>query len=445
MAVLNDAMATTDAAAARLRTAFVWGVWAVLSAGLVGYVGFVNDDFPTLDDWHLVPVYTGNQPVTPAWLWEQYNEHRLPLPKLLLVLGGLVSGHDYRAGMFASALALSGLAALMVLTAGRLRGGPRFADAFFPLALLHWGQYETLIISFALNLVASTVLAGLALVIVVRLRGAPTLRQGVLFGLCVLALPLCGSNGAALVPALALWLAVAAVTRWRSGDAHGRRDGLVMMALAVAAVVLLAVYLLGLEKQATTPRPGPSEAARTAVEFLAEGLGPFAKTLWPLSGVVVAALALCTLLQLARDWRTAPANRLRVLGLLGFGGAMLCLAVGIGLARGSGFATRYATMATPALCLAYFVGRDALRPVVPLGLFVLMAACLVPNMAVGVRRGENRRTYMRQLQADVAGGMTPDELAKKWAADIFVPGGEAMVRERFEMLRRAGQGPYRTR
>jgi hypothetical protein len=202
---------------------------------------------------------------------------------------------------------------------------------------------------------------------------------------------------------------------------------------------------LSLERTPETPRRSGPEVAQTAVEFLAEGFGPFAAKLWPLSGVAVAVLGLLTLLKLARDWRAAPAGRLRALGLLGFGVAMLCLAVGIGLGRGSGFETRYATMAAPALCLAYFVGRDARRPVVAWGLFALMAAFLVPSTVVGIQRGENRRTYMRQLQADVARGMTPDELANKWADAIYGPGGEATVRERLEMLRRAGQGPYRGR
>ena len=180
---------------ARWQSVIVWGVWAVMSAGLVGYVWLVNDDFPIADDWHLVPVYTGTEPVTPSWLWGQYNEHRMPLPLALLVLGGYATGHDYRTGVLLNALVLSALAALMIVTAGRLRGGLRLTDAFFPIVLLHWGQYETLLIGLALNLVLSAALAGVMLLIVLRVQGTATLRQGVLFGLCLLALPLCGSTG----------------------------------------------------------------------------------------------------------------------------------------------------------------------------------------------------------------------------------------------------------
>src|SRR5262249_41651422 len=154
------------------------------------------------------------------------------------------AGHDYRAGGVLVALTLSALAGLFVLTAGRLRGGPSFADAFFPLALLHWGQSETLLIGYSLNHATSVAFAGLALAGVVGLRGAPSLRQGGTYGSCLLALPLCGSDGAALLPALAVWLACAGASRWRSGRPHGRRDGAVMLGLALAAGALLAAYLL---------------------------------------------------------------------------------------------------------------------------------------------------------------------------------------------------------
>jgi hypothetical protein len=436
-------LATPPAATrtSRLQAGFVWGVWAVMSVALVSYVGLVNDDFPTRDDWHLVPIYTGHQPVTAAWLWEQYNEHRIPLPKFLLVVAGAVSGHDYRAGMFLNALALSGLAALMIVSAGRL-GGVRFADAIFPLVLLHWGQYETLIVSYGLNLVASTFFGGVILVLIVRLRGAPTLGQAVAIGLCLIALPLCGSSGAVLVPALTLWLAVAGVSRWRSSQAHGRRDGAVMIAIAMAAAALLAVYLASLGGVSGRPHAGVGGVAEVALQVLAEGFGPAAEWRWPLFGVVLALVALLTLLKLGRDWRILPHERVRTLGLLCFGGAMVCLALGIGWGRGV-VGTRYVTLAAPALCLAYFVGRPAPRPVLAWGLFALMAVLLPANTWDGIKRAEKRREYMGRLEADVAAGMTPAELGKKWAPIIYHPDGAAAVAERFEMLREAHQGPYR--
>jgi hypothetical protein len=220
--------------------------------------------------------------------------------------------------------------------------------------------------------------------------------------------------------------------------------------LAVAAAALLGAYLLGLDKApGSPPRPTPFQATRTAVQFLAAGIGPAGAARWPATALLPLALAVGVLLKLAHDWRALPAERLRTLGLLCFGGALLCLAAGVGWGRGSlgpeaGFATRYATMAVPALCLAYFVSRSAARPVA-WGLFLVAAGLLVVNTSRGLDRAADRRARMRELQADVARGLTPDELAARWAGPIFGPGGEAFVADRFEMLRRARQGPYRRR
>jgi hypothetical protein len=470
---------------APFRTPFVWGLWALLSAGLVGYAWMVNDDFPIADDWNLVPVYTGSHPEPSQWLWEQYNEHRMPLSKVLLVLGAAVTGHDYRTGVLLNALALSALAALMILAAGRLRGGPSFADAFFPLALLHWGQYETLLISFALNLVASTALLGLALLIVVGVNGVPTLRQGVLFGLILLALPLCGSNGAALVPALALWLACIGVGRWRSGSAQGRRDGAILIGLVLAATALVGFYLHSLEKMpASPPRPTASQAGQSALAFLSDGLGPIAGDVVatlkddrrrspnvladalrrlppPVAGLipvvlavvlvaVLAILGLLTTLKLARDWRREPAQRLRTLGLACVGGALLCLAAGIGWGRGAmgleaAFGTRYVTMAVPAFCLIYLVWRPVSGNRVASGLCLLMGVLFLFSTWEGVVRAEARRERMHELQADVAAGLTPKQLADKWAAIICAPHSEESLTSGFEMMRRTHQGPYKGR
>jgi hypothetical protein len=431
-----------------LRASVVWGTWALLSAGLVGYVWQVNDDLPVADDWHLVPAYTGHEAVTLSWLWAPHNEHRLPLPKLLLVVVGAATGHDYRTGVLLSALGLSALAALMIVTAGRLRGGPSLADVFIPMALLHWGQSETLLISYALNLAASTVLAGLALLLLVRVRGVPTTGQGFLFGLLLLALPLCGFNGVVLVPPLAVWLIVAAVVRWRSGGAKGRRDGAVWSALALAALVLVAVCVLTMHRTPESSlRPTAEQVVRTAAQFFAEGLGPFAESSWPLSGVAVAVLAALTLFRLRQEWRADTAARLRVLGLLAFGAALVALALAVGWGRGvigdrAGFMTRYSTLAAPALCLAYFVARSAPRRTLAAVLTVAMVGVFLYNTGRGIERAAARREKMRRVQADVAAGLTSAELAKKWS-DIYNPRAEALLADFFEMLRQTRQGPFR--
>jgi len=223
----------------------------------------------------------------------------------------------------------------------------------------------------------------------------------------------------------------------------------VLLTLALTSVVLTAVYFVSLEPVAgSPPRPTAFQAARTAVEVLAESAGPFAQVSWPLSGLAVVALALATVLKLTRDWRTLPAERLRPEGLFCFGAAMLSLAAGIGWGRGgggpaAGFATRYATLAAPILCLAYLAWRSAPDRRIAWGLCGVVALLFLFNTGQGITRAQVRRQRMRDLQADVASGLTPAEMAKKWGADIYAANAEADLTERFEMLRRAGQGPYK--
>src|SRR5262245_46124071 len=101
--------------------AFVWSVWGVLSVGLLAYVWAFGSAMPLADDWELVPVLSGAEPLTGAWLWEPNYEHRIPVPKL--VLAALAApGYDPRAGMLFNCLALAALSFAMIRAAKRLRG-----------------------------------------------------------------------------------------------------------------------------------------------------------------------------------------------------------------------------------------------------------------------------------------------------------------------------------
>src|SRR5437016_708374 len=73
---------------------FVWGAWAALLLLALFYVGKFGSRLPYYDDWTLVPLLTGAEPLTPAALWAQYNEHRVPLPRLALYALGRLSGYD---------------------------------------------------------------------------------------------------------------------------------------------------------------------------------------------------------------------------------------------------------------------------------------------------------------------------------------------------------------
>jgi hypothetical protein len=66
-----------------------------------------------------------------GWLWEQNNEHRLPLQKAIYLTLLKASGGDFRIGMIANTLILGGLSLAMILTARHRRGRTQLTDAFF--------------------------------------------------------------------------------------------------------------------------------------------------------------------------------------------------------------------------------------------------------------------------------------------------------------------------
>src|SRR3954464_1696553 len=100
---------------------FVWGTWAFLLLFALSIVATYGATVPFWDDYTLVPVLTGDEPLTVSWLWSQHFEHRVFLSRLILVPLNRLSG-DYRAGMVVNTLAPGAVAAALTNAARRLRG-----------------------------------------------------------------------------------------------------------------------------------------------------------------------------------------------------------------------------------------------------------------------------------------------------------------------------------
>src|SRR6202050_4257106 len=77
----------------------VLGAWALASVAAFAFVATFARNCPWADEWVMVPQLAGREPVTLSWLWSAHNEHRLPLPRLVLV-GLYRVTHDFRAGPF---------------------------------------------------------------------------------------------------------------------------------------------------------------------------------------------------------------------------------------------------------------------------------------------------------------------------------------------------------
>lgn len=258
----------------RLGAFFAWGVWFPAVLGAILFVAFYGRNVPFSDDFNILAFLVGDQEITPAWLWEQYVEHRIPLPKLVLIALFRLSGGDFRAVMVFNVFTMAALAFGMIWTAKRLRGWTSYADAFFPLTLLHGGHYYNFLWAFVAHFFLVTGLAGVVLLLILRKNAPLRLGPGVLFFVCLVLLSLCGSQGLLFVPPSALWLGYAGWLQWRSRELSDRYHGRVLITLALAALLLVPLYFIGYAKNSwAPPSPGLRASLRTGIQFLSMGFG----------------------------------------------------------------------------------------------------------------------------------------------------------------------------
>jgi hypothetical protein len=396
----------------------------LFAAALALVVGY-GRDVPFYDELDLVPILAGDQPVTAGWLWAVHNGHRLPLPRLLLLGLLRLTGNDFRAGMYFNVLALGALAFALIWTARCVRGRAAYADAFFPLVLLHWGHAQNLLWSWQVVLVLPVVLAGALLILLARRGVRFSLAEAGLAGACLLALPLCGVSGLAYVPALALWLGGVGVRQWLAEERRAHWPGVVMAMLAAAALLLVALYFGDYQYAGYYRDTWKSWVSlETAVQFLAAGFGPAGELFWPISGLVVLVLLLLAGGGLFSAFRRGrPVERPRAVGLIFFLAAVVCLAACVGTGRpGSGFAPRYYVLAVPALCGAYLIWGACCSPAVgqlaQMSLFTLAALTFAYNFQQGRTYADNRREKAEALERDLAAGKPVYEILARHAATL---------------------------
>ena len=407
---------------------------------------------PFSDEWWWLPKIVGREPVTLNWLWSQHNEHRMLLPRLIYLGLGTMFGFDSRAGAILDALTLSGLAAALMLTAHAIRGRTSLCDAFFPLAIQHWGPAENLIWGFQLNFVTSVVLTTIIFVPIARCRGRLTPKAAAFITACLIAAGLCGAYGLAAAPTAACWLLWAGFAAWRRGKPHAGRDLLLLTAFAILLLALCVVYFIGFVRPAHHHEaPGTLAILRTALQFLSAGLGQGAKEIWPLSGAIILAAWIYSGCQLVNVLYRRPEERWRAGGLLSVFAAMTLLALGIGWGRGffgprAGFADRYITLAMPLLCLFYlqwliYSGPASSRHL-QRALFLLMCVLFVVNTRKGYLSVRSIEGPIATLVADVRAGIPPEGLALRYGERLGF-GPTSLFADRLTLLRIARLGPYR--
>jgi hypothetical protein len=435
---------------ARRAAVIVWLVWALTLASVL--VAIVRDgrNIPFEEDWLMVAAMTGHQTDLPDWLWSQNSEHRLPLPRLVN-LALLRATGDFRSTMVFDSLILGAMAAAMILVARALRGGrTSLADVFFPLLLLHWGNWDNLVWAWQIQFVLPTVLACVLLLIIVARPTLPARWAAAIGAIALLGLPLSGANGLIFTPTLAAWMGYSRwVLRQDRPDRWG--TGALSIGAALAAVVLCVVYFSGYQASPwNESSPGLAATLATTGKFLALSVGPAAANGWLICGGLVGLTFLVSLGLLITSYRDQPSERLRIIGLLAFFTAALVLALAVGWGRAGRAAetgrmpTRYVLLAAPGLCAAYFTallyGRSWIRGL-PAALAALLALLFPLNTRVGWERrawfGAGFASFERDLEADM-----PRSLLARRHHPFMLHWDEPLMAAGLQRLHDAGIGPF---
>jgi hypothetical protein len=436
----------------RTSTAFVWLVWAATLASILVAIARDGRNIPFEEDWLMVAPMLGQEPDLPRWLWSQNSEHRLPLPRLVNLVLLRASG-DFRSTMVFNVLSLALVAAAMIVAARSLRGGLTHpADAFFPLLLLHLGNWDNLVWGWQIQFVLPTVLACVLLLVVITDPRQQSRGVSIAGALALICLPISGANGLVLTPALAVWFGYTAWARWRQGESDRLRGSWLPGGAALVATLLCIIYFVGYESSPwNEPSPGLRAALETTGKFVALALGPVAASSWLLFGGLVSFILLGCLIALFAARQSWSDQQIRLAGLLAFFASFAVLALAVGWGRAGRAAatgrmpTRYVLLAAPALCAAYFTlllfGKDRMRRTGPAALALLTAVLFPFNTHVGLQRRQWFGTGMVAFERDLAAGALPTVLARRHHG-FLLHWDEPLMISSMRMLRDSGIGPF---
>jgi hypothetical protein len=330
-----------------------------------------------------------------------------------------------------------------------VRGRTTYADAVFPLALLHFGHWENMLWNFQVQFVLATLVGGILLTVVAQSRKPLTLKGVLLGGMSLVLAPLCGAGALLLAPLLGAWFILWGVRSWSVPQA-GKGKALLLVLFGLAGLVLFGLYMYDFHEPPGHPNaPSLRAAVKVSLEALAVSCGPAAKTLWPYLGVGFAALLLASAAVVVVAWWRRPEERLRALGLMCFVVGVGGLVFGIGWGRSGyhqdiGFTDRYGTLTVLAPCCLYFIWEicvpTSLRQLVPMALHTLLCALLIPNCQVGLVRGKGLHDSYEAFRRDLRAGAPACVLAQNHPC--LYPYRQELA-EKMEMMHRAGMGSFK--
>jgi len=428
----------------------VWATWLAVVVSDGWFVGQYGLRVPNWDDWNIIPVAVGKQPITLEWLWSFHMDHRIPLPRLVFVGLFGTSGQDVRAIMWLNVALLSVAVLLGMVIARRRAGRTRLTDAVLPLSLASIANYSNLVWAAQIQYILSVALFCLVVCLLLSRADWFSLSRVALVGLGALCLPLTGSTGLALaVPLIGLLPLAAWMHRQRPGRCARAARWLAVLA-AVALVALVAGYDLGDRPASpvTTPAANVLQMVQGSVQLAAVGFAapplPFIPPLPLPDSLPSVVAAYFSADWVGHTWRLRAAVLLAAAGVALAGlvwpvvrrrrparlvlGPLACLAcvgaldAAIGYARGDGLAPRYITLGatlifTVYLCLSVLRHRGAALTSWAL---LLTSLVLLPwSVYQAVSFGQARRAFEAGLTSDIRAGVPVDLLGTRYYPHLW--------------------------
>jgi hypothetical protein len=430
-----------------LEAWLVAAVTVAIAVSTLVYVYLNAFASPWSDEWRWVPTAVGEEPPTAEWFCKNETGHCLPLTKLAYLGTAWATGVNFRAIALASVLLLAATATAMTLAVARSRGSSSALDVFIPIALLNWGHYMSLLWGFQLCYVLPVVLACMLLLLVSQSGERLLAVRAVLAGGCAAAAALCGGAGIFFSPVVAVWLVAAGLRRWR----ENRAACVAILAAACIALLPLKAYLGALpavRNDSAGARMTAGIVLRGTLQFLSMSVGKFGGETYPVSGLLVAALAALAAARLVQVWRRCPQERIRAAGLGLFLAGGLGMALGIGLSRGhiGCLQNRYSLLGAPLILCLYLVGTYYGPPIRPALLRRFCVAGLLVLVVLydvkGMRLARDMYWNVLRMEASVQEGLPPAAVAVRHWEDVQAATA-ASLRSDLELLRAKRVGPYR--
>lgn len=434
---------------------FVWATWFSMLLFGIFCILFFAPNMPLAEDWLMVPALTGNEKNIISWLWRQQNEHRIPIPKLIL-LGLLKLSHgDFRVGMIFNVFLVGLLTAIIIRVCFYIRGNKAYlTDTFIPLAVLHIGHGNNYFWSWQVGFVFPTALIFILFLIIVQYESAIKPSIALIASICLVLLPLCGANGLFFIIPFAPWLLYEGFLQWQNEKPSTNKwVGYVLISSVLFTGIEAAFYFVGYERPYwNPPSPNLMTTIKTSAKFQALSFGPGAEYIWYITIISVALILSATLYLLLSILRkNYTIHSYRAWGLLSFfcSGILFAFAMGnarAGLVPTYGLPHRYALLALPTLLASYFIWElyalNLWKKVMQWSLLLIMIGLLYPNTRKGYRWLAYFNEGSEKVINDIKTGMTCLSIAER-NKEFLLHWDKRGLSSYLEMLKQAKIGVFR--